>query len=218
MAASSTTVMPAEPPPLGAIFIPEAHLLADLYRMTVDEYERLAEAEVLSDRRVELIGGYLVRKMTTKPPHAWSVDAARELLEGLIPAGWDIREEKPVRIPDFDEPEPDLAVVRGTRDDYRDRHPGPAHVGLVVEVSDSSLGWDRGAKLSAYARSGVPCYWIINLVDRQVEVYADPRPEGYQSRENCTPGQLAQAFVGNVRISIAAADVLPPTAPATREE
>jgi Uma2 family endonuclease len=179
--------------------------------MTVDEYERLAETEALADRRVELIGGYLVKKMTTKPPHVWSVDAAREILERLVPAGWDVREEKPVRIPDFDEPEPDLAVVRGTRDDYHDRHPGPADVSLLAEVADTSLGWDRGPKLFAYARAGIAVYWIVNLVDRQVEVYSEPRGDDYETRrvyqaDQQVPVVIAGAEVGTIGVN----DVLPP--------
>ncbi len=93
---------------------------------------------------------------------------------GFVPSGWDLREEKPVRIPDFDEPEPDLAVVSGTRDDYADHHPGPGDIGLLVEVAESSLAWDRGAKLAAFARAGVSVYWIVNLIDRQVEVTLIP--------------------------------------------
>jgi Uma2 family endonuclease len=188
-------------------------LLAELYRMSVDEYERLAEADVLSDRRVELIGGYLVRKMTTKPPHALAVDAARERLERVLPTGWDIREKKPLRIPDFDEPEPDLAVVAGTRDDYCIRHPVPGDIALLVEVSDSSLGWDRGAKMAAYARGGIPVYWIVNLVDRQVEVHSSPSPDGYQNHEIHRPGEELPVVVAGVGAGrIAVADILPPAA------
>jgi Uma2 family endonuclease len=191
--------------------------LGDLYRMTVDEYERLADTDVLDNRKVELIGGYLVKKMTTKPPHVWVVDAAREILERLVPVGWYLREEKPVRIPDFDEPEPDLAMVSGTRDDYARRHPGPGEIGLLVEVSDSSLAWDRGAKLVAYARAGVPVYWIINLVDRQVEVYTDPQPDGsYPVCHLYRPGdQISVGIAGSAVGRIAVDDLLPPiTAPA----
>jgi hypothetical protein len=89
----------------------------DVYRMTVDEYDRMAAAGVLDDPRVELIGGLLVRRMTQKPPHVWAVEAAHDHLERILPPGWFIREQKPVRIPRFDEPEPDLSVLRGTRDD-----------------------------------------------------------------------------------------------------
>ena len=189
-----------------------ANALGDLYRMTVDEYERMAEANILLDRRVELVDGYLVRKMTTSPSHVWAVDAARELLDRLIPSGWDLREEKPVRIPEFDEPEPDLAIVLGGRDDYVDHHPGPGDIGLMVEVSESSLAWDRAAKLAAYARAGVAVYWIINLIDRQVEVYTDPQPDGYY--RNCRvyrPGDQVPVVIAGSEIgAIAVSDLLPP--------
>ncbi len=153
----------------------------DLYRMTVDEYERMADAGILDDDRVELIDGYLVKKMGKRPPHVWSVDASEAQLKALLPEGWYLRKESPVRILDFDEPEPDLAMVRGSRDAYRTRHPEPADVALLVEVSDRTLARDRGKKRAASARGRIPVYWIINLVDRQVEVYSGPRAGGYRA-------------------------------------
>src|SRR5262249_62096530 len=94
------------------------------------------------------------------------------------PAGWSARMEQPVRIPAYDEPEPDISIVRGANADYRSRVPGPADVAMLVEVSDSTLGQDQGLKLAAYARDGIPVYWIVNLVDRQVEVYTRPVKAG----------------------------------------
>jgi Uma2 family endonuclease len=126
--------------------------------MTVDEYERLAEAGVLVDPQVELIDGLLVRKTTQKPPHGWAVETAGDHLNGFLPTGWFIREEKPVRIPQFDEPEPDLSVIRGSRHAFRRRHPGPRDIGLLVEVADTSLDRDRGEKRIAYARGRIPIY------------------------------------------------------------
>ena len=79
----------------------------------------------------------------------------------------------------YDEPEPDLLIVRGKPGDYRIGYPGPDDVALIVEVSDSSLRIDRGDKLRAYARSGIVHYWIVNLVDRRIEAYSDPGPDGY---------------------------------------
>ena len=79
-----------------------------------------------------------------------------------------------MRIPDYNEPEPDLSVVRGESDDYTDHHPGPADIALVVEVADSSLSRDRGEKRDNYARAGIPVYWIVNLVGRQLEVSSNP--------------------------------------------
>jgi Uma2 family endonuclease len=184
----------------------------ELYRMTVDQYERMADLGVLDDPRVELIDGLLVRKMTKKPPHVWSSDSARTALALLLLQGWYLREEKPVRIPEFDEPEPDLAVVRGTRDDYRSRHPGPAEIGLIVEIAESSLPRDRGEKLAAYGRGGVPEYWIINLIDRVVERYSQPRvgQSGYGLREIFQPGESVPVVLDGREVGqIAVANLLP---------
>jgi Uma2 family endonuclease len=181
-----------------------------LYQMSVDEYERLADAGFLADRRVELINGWLVRKMTTKPPHVVAVDATREAVAGILPRGWWLRDEKPVRIPEFDEPEPDVSVIRGSRQDYRSRHPGPGDIEFLVEVSDTSLAWDRREKLAAYARARVPTYWILNLVDRQLEVFTSVEPSGYQSQQILGPGDRAPVVIDGVEIGfIAVADLLP---------
>jgi Uma2 family endonuclease len=183
---------------------------AEVYRLTVDEYERLAEAAILADDRIELIDGYLVRKMTVNPPHAFAVDVSRAHLTPLLPAGWFIREEKPVRIPQFDEPEPDLSVIQGQVNDYRDRHPGPADIALLVEVSDSTLPRDRSEKRAAYARGRIPVYWIINLVDRQVEVYSRPGARGYRTSRIYKPGQHVPVVIAGHRLGrVAVADILP---------
>ena len=158
----STGMVPAAPDGVSALATSAApHDFDHLYQMSVDEYERLADAGFLTDRRVELINGWLVRKMTTKPPHVVAVDATREAIAGLLPRGWWLRDEKPVRIPEFDEPEPDVSVVRGSRQDYRSRHPGPGDIEFLVEVSDTSLAWDRQRAL------GLCTGWCSDLLDPQ---------------------------------------------------
>ena len=112
-----------------------------LYRFTVDEYERMAG--VLDDPQVELIDGYVVKKMGKKPPHIWSVARILKALDFLPANQWTCRKEDPVRLPDFDEPEPDLAVIRGPEDEYEDRIPEARDVTLLVEVAESSLERDR---------------------------------------------------------------------------
>ena len=150
----------------------------ELYRMTVDCYERLAESGVLDDPRVELINGLLLKKLTKKPRHSSACELVAGALEAMLPAGWYIREQNPLRIPDYDEPEPDVVIARGSRVRHATGHPGPDNLALVVEVADTSLGKDRGEKLLAYGRGGVPVYWIVNLLDNQIEVYylLKPRP------------------------------------------
>jgi Uma2 family endonuclease len=161
---------------------------APAYRLSVHKYERLVAAGVLNDERVELIDGYLVSKIEKNPPHIWAVDQLLDMLKPLTP-GWWCRKEDPVRIPDFDEPEPDVVVVRGSRDDYRDRIPEPNDFALVVQVADSTLDRDQGKKWDAYAHGRIAVYWIVNLVHRRVEVYTDPGPAGYDSCQFFTTGQ-----------------------------
>jgi Uma2 family endonuclease len=176
--------------------------------MTVDEYERLAG--ILDDPRIELIDGYLVKKMGKKPPHIWSVGSVFDAIAGLLPVGWSTRKENPVRIPEFDEPEPDVAAVRGSREDYRSRLPEPTDVALLVEVADRSLPIDRGPKRAAYARAIVPVYWIVNLNDRQVEVYSDPSADGYRSAEVFGPGEAVPVMIAGIEAGrIKVSDILP---------
>jgi Uma2 family endonuclease len=132
--------------------------------MDVDRYERLVQAGVLNDPQIELIQGLLVNQMGKNAPHVSTTERLRRGRDRITPGGWYVREEKPVRIPDFDEPDPDLAIVRGDIEAYEKAPPGPADVALLVEVSDSTLPWDRGTKRGVYARSSIPIYWIVNLL------------------------------------------------------
>jgi len=143
--------------------------------ITVDEYDRMVEdGTIPEDGRVELIEGRLVEKAVKTPAHSTASERSQRAILRVLPAGWYIRQEQPVRIPDRDsEPEPDLSVVRGDVDDYDDHHPGREDVALVVEVARSSLADDR-ALAQTYGGGGIPEYWIINVDGRQLEVYAHP--------------------------------------------
>jgi Uma2 family endonuclease len=158
-------------PPLPAYF---AH--AGFRLLSVAEYHKLMEIGILTEHdRVELLEGHMVNKMSQNPPHSNSGTNAEETLRENLPQGWRLRAEKPVTLADS-EPEPDIVIARGTRITYASRHPGPGDIGLVVEICDSSLTVDRTDMVRIYARANLPIYWIINVIDRQVEVYTDPRP------------------------------------------
>ena len=147
-----------------------------LFPLAVDDYHELIRAGKLSDGDpVELLEGMLVYKMTKNPPHTLSNGMVRRAIEALLAPGFHYRSQDPVTLSDG-EPEPDGAVARGQMEDYATRHPGPAEVPLIIEVADASLSRDRGIKLRSYARAGIAEYWIVNLIDRQVEVYTDPSP------------------------------------------
>jgi len=176
---------------------PPVSSLPPVRRITVDEYERIIEAGVLEDpSRVELIDGYMVNKMGKKAEHSYATLQTTKALAARLPDGWSPRPEQPVRIPDYDEPEPDVSVVRGSDVDYEHRIPTAADVVLVVEVSDTTLKLDRSKRLPIYARSKIPVYWIVNLVDRQVEVYSRPGKNGYRSHRIFTSGEQVPVTIG----------------------
>src|SRR5829696_8124204 len=116
---------------------------AGFRRLSVAEYHRLIEVGILSEHdRVELLEGHMVNKMPQNAPHSNSGTNAEETLGDSLPQGWRLRAEKPITLADS-EPEPDIVLARGDRSTYRTRHPGPADIGLVVEVPASSLVIDR---------------------------------------------------------------------------
>jgi Uma2 family endonuclease len=166
------------------------------------------ESAVLEGQPIELIDGLLVRKLGKRPPHVVASEALRDELLRILPQGWRLTIEAPVRISDFDEPEPDLALARGTRDQYADRHPGPADIGLLIEVSDTTLG--SGEKQLAFSSARVPIYWIVNLVERQLEVYSDPSPTGYRDRLVLTSNEQVCLVIDGKEVGrIAVSSILP---------
>jgi Uma2 family endonuclease len=137
------------------------------------EYERLVDLAVFQPGdRVELVGGQLVVREPQGSPHAVAVRLAEEALGRTFGAGWEVRGQMPVALDDESEPEPDVAVCAGSPRDYVAGH--PTRPVLIVEVADSSLAFDREHKGSLYARARVLDYWIVNLVDRVLEVHRDP--------------------------------------------
>jgi Uma2 family endonuclease len=186
-----------------------------LYRLSVEQYEKMVEAGVLkSGERVELIDGLLLQKMTQHPPHATSVEATTEALRAVLLEGWVVRDRKPIRLA-TSEPEPDVTVARGPRRLYEERHPRPADIAALVEVADSSLDEDRSDKNAMYARARIAVYWIVNLVHAQVEVYTDPRAgrnPGYRLRHDYRIGEDVPVVVDGREVGrIPVRDLLPST-------
>jgi Uma2 family endonuclease len=184
------------------------------YRLGLDQYHAMIDAGILTaDDAVELLDGWLIRTMPIKPPHRRATERAFAALVRIIPAGWYATMQQPITTGDS-EPQPDVSVVRGTTDDYPDRHPGPADLGLIVEVSHSSLADDRGFKRAIYARAEVRIYWIVNLVDRQVEVHTEPSgpgdSPGYARREVFGPDAEVPVILDGREVGrVAVRDVLP---------
>jgi Uma2 family endonuclease len=180
--------------------------------ITVDEYDRMIEDGTIGeDDQVELWDGVVVPKMPKNPPHRVGTRKTLEALNGVMPAGWYADKEEAVVVGPRSKPEPDVSVRRDTFKYDSSHDPTAADCCLVVEVADSSLDDDRGKKWRGYGRAGIPVYWIINLRDNQVEVYADPDPAGgYRSRVDYRPGQDVPLVIDGHEVGrIPAADLLP---------
>jgi Uma2 family endonuclease len=178
-----------------------------LYRLTVREYEQIAG--ILDDDRVELIDGFMVKKMDKNPPHVIASRRADAAIARIAPAGWHTRAGDPIQTSGRTEPEPDVALVRGTDDHYLHRHPGPDDIALVVEVADTSLLKDRRRRRT-YGPAGIGAYWIVNLNSRKIEVYSDPNSNGYLSRVDYAAGEHVPVVVDGAMIgTVAVADILP---------
>jgi len=141
-------------------------------RWTRKEYYEVAAAGLFDGRRVELIRGEIVEMSPQRSPHAGAIAMADELLRRVFKKGFVIRVQMPLEIGKDSDPEPDLAVVRGTAREQARAHPSTAE--LVIEVAESSLDYDRTTKGSLYAEARIPEYWIVNLIDGVVEVYRNP--------------------------------------------
>jgi Uma2 family endonuclease len=184
-------------------------------RFTVDEYHQMIQSGILGeDDNVELLEGWIVPEMPRNPVHdaliAW---IHNRTLTPRLRAGWFCRGQSAITTPDS-EPEPDLALIRGSERDYVNRHPGPADTALAVEIADSSLSRDRSIKTRIYAAAGVPVYWIINLIDGQIEVYTlptgpDPVPD-YRRRQDYKRSDMVPLVVDGIELGpIPGSDLLP---------
>jgi Uma2 family endonuclease len=165
---------------------------AALARFSLARYQRMIETGILTaEDKVELLENYVVLKMPHNPLHDGTIQVIGEKLTPVLPPQWRLRVRSAVVFTDS-QPEPDLAVVRGNARTYLTRHPGPADVGLLIEVADTSLLRDQRDKTRIYARGGIVCYWIVNLVDQRIEVYTQPSGPiavpAYQSFQTYQPG------------------------------
>lgn len=180
-------------------------------RWTRLEYERLIDAGIFRPgERLELLAGHLVVSEPQGSLHATAVGLVEDALRACFGPGWVVRVQMPIALDDDSEPEPDVAVVPGTRRDYELGH--PSRPALLVEVAESSLDDDRGDKAGLYARAGVPEYWIVNLVDRVLEVHREraaspdvPSAWSYRATTSLGPGtSVAPLAHPGVLIEVAA--------------
>ena len=164
-------------------------------RFTVDEYYRMAEAGILcEDDRVELIEGEIVEVAPIGSRHAACVDSLNQAFSERVGERAIVRVQNPVRLSIRTEPEPDIVLARPRPDRYRQAHPGPADVLLLIEVADTSLAYDRRVKIPMYARAGIVEVWLVDLKGQVVLRYADPHEGAYRLTERVGRGQRLTAL------------------------
>ncbi|MCP9495246.1 MAG: Uma2 family endonuclease [Pyrinomonadaceae bacterium MAG19_C2-C3] len=149
--------------------------------ITVEEYYRMGEAGIFDeDGQVELFQGRIYKLSPKNPMHSATVDTAGDSLKERLGKRAIVRTQEPIHFGSHSEPEPDVAVLEPREDRYSKAHPTPEDCLLLVEVSLSTLKYDREKKGAAYAAAGVPQYLILNLAARELEDYREPSPEGYR--------------------------------------
>ncbi|HEX8598399.1 MAG TPA: Uma2 family endonuclease [Chloroflexia bacterium] len=178
------------------------------YRFSVDEYYKMAEVGILSeDDRVELIEGEIVYMAPIGIRHAHCVDTLNRLFSQLLSKNVLVRVQNPIRLNADSEVQPDVALLR-LRDYTKDQqHPGPDDVLLVIEVSDTTLSWDRREKVPLYARAGITEVWIVNLQQDRIEVYSQPEGGAYRTSRRLRRGQSV-AVPGFAEAKVKVDDVL----------
>ena len=179
-------------PDLGAIIRPgEPAMVAEpiRHRFTLDEYRTMVESGILTaDDRTELIEGEIWEMAAIGSRHASSVKRLNRLFAPLSPSAL-LSVQDPVDLDAENEVQPDFALLRTSPSFYLERHPGPAEVLLIIEVADSTLGFDRGTKARLYARAGIAELWIFDLAGRALEVHRDPGPNSYATIRRLRPGE-----------------------------
>ena len=166
----------------------------------------MIETGLFVNRRVELLNGLVLKMAPGGPEHADLSTDADELFAAQAQGRYRVRVAKPITITATgSEPEPDIALVR--RQAYRQGHPTPADVFLIIEFAQSSLTKDTEEKRQVYAAAGIPDYWVVNLQDAELLVYRQPEAEDYQSLERLQNGQISPLAFPDIEMLVT--DLLP---------
>ena len=164
-------------------------------KFTIDEYHELVDIGFFTENdRIELIRGEIMEMAPKKTPHSVCNSILFGELYKLLESKANIRGQEPITLPSNSEPEPDVVIAKKKDDNYLAAHPTVEDIILVIEISDSTLKYDRETKLPLYAESGINNYWIINLVDRNLEIYTNPFSSdkdkfGYRNKSIILPNE-----------------------------
>lgn len=171
-------------------------------KWTIDDYHRMIAAEILRDRKVELLKGEIVEISPEGEPHAYCSDEAGEYLAKLLGDRAKIRQAKSITLPNDSEPEPDIAIVQRLGRDYREHHPYPENIFWLIEYANSSLEKDLEIKSKIYAEVGIPEYWVVNLKKLHLVVFREPLDGDYATKFTLTSGNIQQLTFPDVSVAV----------------
>jgi Uma2 family endonuclease len=163
-------------------------------RFRVEDFRKMTEAGILPEESGwEIIDGYLIDKMTIGSKHASTVKRLNRLLANVSGNETIISVQDPIHIDEYNEPEPDIALLKPREDFYAESHPTPEDVLLLIEVSDSTVEYDREVKKNLYAAAGINEFWLVNLPDSTVEVYSSPKNGNYRLARILESGETVES-------------------------
>jgi Uma2 family endonuclease len=179
-------------------------VLLDRRTFTVEEYRRMGEIGILSeDDRVELIEGEIVKMSPIGKRHAACVARLTQTITLMLQRAALVWTQNPVELDEYSEPQPDVVVLKPRDDFYGTAHPRPEDVLLLIEVSDTTLEYDRKIKAPLYARTGVPEVWIVNIKEERVETFANPSGGAYEMTASFSRGEEVQSrSLAALRLSV----------------
>lgn len=180
-----------------------------LRQITVAEYDLMIESGVFDENdQIELLNGVIIEKMPKGTKHSSANDRASRVFYRSFGDDVIIRNQNPVWLDEFSELEPDIVLAKNKQDEYEDSHPTPDEILLILEVADSTLGYDRNTKGAAYAQAGIRQYIVLNVQEKTLEDYREPNTDGFQSKQTYRSGQSFN-LVAFPEISFQVKDFLP---------
>jgi Uma2 family endonuclease len=171
-------------------------------KWTIDEYHRMIESGILSDRKVELLNGEIVEISPEGVPHAYCSHEAGEYLAELLGERAKIRHAKPITLPNNSEPEPDIAIVQRLGREYREHHPYPENIFWLIEYANTSLEKDLEIKSKIYAQAGILEYWVVNLKKLHLVVFRDILDGEYATKQTLTTGTIQPLAFPDLAVAV----------------
>ena len=173
-------------------------------RFSVDEYYQMIELGMLKDyEKAEIIEGELIDKMPIGEKHSAVVEKLSEILRDKLGESVSLRNQQPIKFSDYNEPQPDLAILQRRDDFYFYENPVPKDVLVLIEVSDATLKYDRDTKLALYAEAEIPEVWIVNLPNNIIEVHQKPSNGIYQLAKIFKRGEsVKSAILPNLNLKV----------------